>query len=113
LNHQHYSLPNHLARIFESAEFHAAAKEVGRTMDQFRNDVTLALKDLVKEEADAELKAYEKELGDQALTHALIKFKGDVEHSLKQIVAKHSADELAAHEEALTKRVLAKAKSAA
>ena len=105
-----YNLPDHLARIFDSQEFHAAAKEVGKAVDVFRYDVTVALKALTEQARKEELQAFEKEVGDRALTHALEKFRDDLGESLKKIVARHRADETAAHEEKLTKRVLAATK---
>jgi len=83
---------------------------VGRTVDQFRQDVTDELKKLTEEARKEELRAYEKELGDQALTHALIKFKADTDGELKKIVAKRRADELALHETVAGAKALAAAK---
>ena len=106
-----YSLPDHLQRIYDSSEFSAALKEANRSLDQFRHDVELALKDLTKTVRDRELHEFERTLGPQVLHAALEKFKSDVATELKAVVAKARASELKHHEDALTAQVL-KRKSA-
>jgi hypothetical protein len=109
-----FDLPTTLAKIYDSPEYAAAARLAGKAAGQFRHDVELELKALVGEarkEARAELAAFEKELSEQALVHALGKFRSDVEHSLKQIYGKHRDDALAAHEEPLAKAALKAAKA--
>jgi hypothetical protein len=71
----HYSVPEHLARIIASDEFRQAAKEAGRTSDEFSADVAAALKALTAEQRKEELRAYEEALGVQALTAAVEKAK--------------------------------------
>src|SRR5207248_139733 len=100
---------------FDSPEFAAAAKEVGKTAEAFRQDVTAELKKLNEDQRREELRVFEKELSEQAITHALGKFKGDLEGELKKLVAKRRAEELAAFHDTVKKIALtaAKAKSAA
>jgi len=105
---RHYSLPDHLQRIYDSPEFAAALKEANRSTEQFHRDVELALKDLTKKVRDQELKEFERTLGSQALNAAVEKFRSDVAVSLKAVVAKARAAELRHHEDALTAKVLRK-----
>ena len=115
MNHEprHYSLPDHLQRIYDSPDFAKAAKEVERTTDQFRHDVELALKDLTKEVRDNELRDFERTLSLQALNAALEKFRGDLAVELKSVVAKARSAELRAHEDALAAKVFKKLKVSA
>ena len=108
---KHYNLPDHLQRIYDSPDFAKAAKEVERTMDQFRQDVELALNSLTAEVRDNELRDFERSLGSQALNAALGKFRDDVASELKSVVSKARAAEVKHHEDALTAQVL-KRKSA-
>ena len=108
---RHYSLPDHLQRIYDSKEFSAALAEANRSVEQFRHDVELALKDLTAEVRANELRDFERELSSQALNAALEKFRSDVAVSLKAVVAKARASELRHHEAELTAQVL-KRKSA-
>jgi hypothetical protein len=73
----HYSLPEHLSRILASPEFAAAAKEAGKTRDELSAAVAQALKSATQEQRREELRAYEQELGAQALTAAVEKAKAD------------------------------------
>src|SRR5262245_19216669 len=109
----HYDLPNHLARIFDSAEFEAARKEVDKTLHEFRDAVEAELKALTQEQRRDELKNFEELVGAKALSSALEKFRGGVEAELKSLVSRHRADSLAKHEAAATKHVLAAAKKRA
>jgi hypothetical protein len=110
-----FDLPDCLQRIYDSAEYAAAAKEAGRTADEFRRAVEVELKKFTEEARKEHLRAFEKELGDQAIAHALGKFKGDLEGELKKLVAKRRAEELAAFHETAKRVALgtAKARSAA
>ena len=105
---KHYNLPDHLQRIYDSAEFASAAKEANRSAEQFRHDVERELKQLTAEVRDQELKEFERDLSRQALNGALEKFKSDVAVQLKSVVAKARAAELRHHEDALTAKVLRK-----
>jgi hypothetical protein len=104
---KHYNLPDHLARIFESKEFTAAAKEAAKTADEFRHAVTVELKALTEAARKEELRRFEKELGTQALTHALEKLKAGTEAELKAFVSRVRNDEHAAFESEVGKRALA------
>jgi hypothetical protein len=106
-----FNIPDCLQRIYDSPEFAKAAKEVERTMDQFRHDVELALKNLTKEVRDNELRDFERTLGSQALNAALEKFKSDVALELKSVVSKARAAEVKHHEDALTARAIQKARA--
>jgi hypothetical protein len=106
-----YDLPSHLAKIFRSEEYAAAARQVGKTVEAFQQDVTDELKKLTAEQRQEELEAFEHLMGSQALTAALGKFKTEVEGELKKVVAKARATELAAHEAETGKRAIAKAKA--
>ena len=80
----HYSHVQHLAKLIASDEFHAAAKEVGRTLDQFSDDVNKALKGLNENERRIELQNYESLIGPKALHAALEKFKDHVSEGASQ-----------------------------
>jgi len=106
-----FNLPDCLQRIYDSPEYAAAAKEAGRAADQFRADVEAELKKFTEEARKEHLRAFEKELSDQAIAHALGKFKGDLEGELKKLVAKRRAEELAAFHETVKKVALSAAKA--
>jgi hypothetical protein len=108
---KHFNIPDCLQRIYDSPEFAKAAKEVERTMDQFRHDVELALKDLTAEVRANELRDFERTLGSQALNAALGKFRDDVTSELKATVAKARAAEVKHHQDALTAKAIQKAKA--
>lgn len=108
---KNYDLPNHLAKIFGSPEFAAAAKVAEKSYVDFQQYVEKELKRVVGELRGAELHDFEKHLGSQALRAAEAKFKNDLEAELKTLRAKASDVELTAHERALAAEVL-KRKSA-
>jgi hypothetical protein len=110
---KHYVFENHLAKIFDSPEFAAAAKEVGRSVDAFRQDVEQELKKLTEEARKEHLRTYQKELSEQALIYAVAKFKGDVEGELKKLVARRRAEELSAFQDTLKKVAITAAKAKA
>jgi len=108
---KNYDLPNHLAKIFLSPEFAAAASAAEKSHADFQQYVEQELKRVVAELRGAELHDFEKHLGSQALVAAQAKFKNDLEAELKALRAKAGDVELAAHERALAAQVL-KRKSA-
>lgn len=95
-----------------SVPFHTA-KEVGRTLDQFSDDVNKALKGLNENERRIELQNYESLIGPKALHAALEKFKDHVSDELRALVSKHRANELASYEAAAGKKALGAAKKSA
>jgi hypothetical protein len=108
---KNYDLPTHLAKIFRSPEFAAAAKVAEKSYGDFQQHVTEELKRVVGELRGVELHDFEKHLGSQALHAAQTKFKNDLEGELKALRDKARDVELKSHEDALTAQVL-KRKSA-
>lgn len=65
-----YDLPTHLSKLFRSDPYKAAAAKVGKTAEAFQDDVTKELKKVVAEYRDADIAAFEAEVGKRALAAA-------------------------------------------
>ena len=70
-----YSVADHAAKVFRSEAHKKAAAELGRTPEQFQNEVVAELKRVVAEEHAKELADFEQVMATRALAAAVDKAK--------------------------------------
>jgi hypothetical protein len=75
-----YSVADHAAKIFKTEAYKKAAAELGKTPEQFQNEVAAELKRVVAEEHAKELADFEQVVGTRALTAAVEKEKAKQAH---------------------------------